>query len=312
MDARPISFRQFTQTVLSLYEPPLAARATFLKMREALTEFGGLPGVATTADIDTTHIAEFVGRRAESNVNTTLSLLRCLRTASQIALGEGWQERTPQWRRLMPRPGPRVTVRHYTRAQVAALLDHLERGATAWSGRRLHVLASLVAYTGLRKMEALCLMVGDVDLTTGLLHVVARRRLKTVGSAAPVPVPPELAPILARWLPATGPVWLFPGIRRIGPWTGGSPGYRAIDRLRAAGQAVGIPHLTFHGLRHTLGKLGVGEFGLSADQVKTLLRHTDPRTTEEFYLHRDDPDQLGRIGRRISFRSPESGPPPSI
>lgn len=67
--------------------------------------------------------------------------------------------------------------------------------------------------------------------------------------------------------------------------------------------AVGIPDLTFHALRHTLGKLGVGEFGLSLDQVRTLLRHTTPATTE-LYLHRDDAEQLRRIGERIHYRTP--------
>ena len=294
MDARPIPFRQLVQAVLSLYESPLRARATYLKMRAALAEFGSLPGVHSSADLDTAHVAEFAGRRQESNVNTTISLLRCLRTASHFSVGEGWADRPPQWRRLMPRPGPRVTVRHFSRDQVAELLTHLAALATDWRGRRLHALAATVAYTGLRKSEALSLQLSDVDLSGSILAIVARRRLKTVGSAAPVP-------ILARWLPEAGPVWVFPGVERTGPWTGGSPGYRPIDRLRQAGEAVGIVGLTFHSLRHTLAKLMVGQFGLSVDQARSVLRHTTERTTE-LDLHRDDPDQLGRIGGRISFR----------
>ena len=294
MDARPIPFHRLVQAVLSLYEPPLRARATYLKMRAALAEFGSLPGVHSSADLDTAHVAEFAARRMESNINTTISLLRCLRTASHFSVAEGWSERPPQWRRLMPRPGPRVTVRHYTHDQVAALLEHLAALAVDWRGRRLHALAATIAYTGLRKMEALSLQVEDVSLSGSILAIVARRRLKTVGSAAPVP-------ILARWLPEAGPVWVFPGVERTGPWTGGSPGYRPIDRLRQAGEAVGIVGLTFHSLRHTLAKLMVGQFGLSVDQARSVLRHTTERTTE-LYLHRDDPDQLGRIGGRISFR----------
>ena len=302
MPTQPIPFRDFAAAVLSLYQPPLRARATYLKMRQALTEFGHLPGVATTADFDTAHVAEFAGRREESNVNTTISLLRCLRTASLFSVAEGWADRPPQWRRLMPRTGPRRTVRHYSRDQVVSLLEYLERAATDWPGRRLHALAATVAYTGLRKMEALSLQVEDVNLTTGVLAVVARRRLKTAGSAAPVPIPPELVPILERWLPDAGPLWVFPGATRVGPWTGGSPGYRPLDRLRQAGLAVGLPGLTFHSLRHTLAKLMVGDFGLSVDQARSVLRHTSERTTEG-YLHRDDPEMLIRIGQRVSFRA---------
>ncbi len=315
MAASPLLFPDFEARILSLYRPPLRAPKTYSKMRLVLREFGAVPSVRTAADLDTVHVAVWLARRAEAggNPNTTLSLARSLRAASLIALAEGWIERPPLWKRLMPRAGPRLRVRHFDRGQVVALLDHLEACARGgdWQARRLLALVAVVAYTGLRKTEALTLQLPDVDLTTGLLHVVARRRLKTPESAAPVPIAPELALLLAAWLPSAGPLWVFPGVTRVGPWSGGPMGYRAIDALQAAGRAVGMPGLTFHSLRHTLAKLGLGEFGLSIDQVRTLLRHTTPVTTE-LYTHRDDAALLRRIGDRIQFHRPSAGPPPSI
>ena len=81
------------------------------------------------------------------------------------------------------------------------MLDLLESRSETWSGARLHALAATIAYTGLRRTEALTLMVADVDASRGILDVSDRTRRKTACSAAPVPIPPELAVILHTWLP---------------------------------------------------------------------------------------------------------------
>lgn len=271
-------------------------------MREVLTSFGGSPGVKTLGDLTTHQVATWLNSLPTRNPNTLRSKIRCLRTASIFAREEGWLERVPQWRRLMPKRGPAVSVRHYSHAEVVQILDHLRSRQATWIGHRLYAIASTVAYTGLRRGEALRLQIGDLDLGNGFLRVVARGcGLKTEASSAAVPIPAELAEVLAGWIPEAGPVWLFPGVRRLGPWLDGAPGYRPLDRLEQAGRAAGVPGLSFHGLRHTLAKLGVGRFGMSIDQVRSLLRHTDARTTELHYLHRDDRELLAAIGSRISF-----------
>jgi integrase len=305
MDATPtpIPFPEFTDRFLRLYRRPLRARKTFLKMREVLASFAATPGVATTADLTTDLVALWITAQPARNRNTLRSRARCLKTASLFAHDEGWLARPPQWKRLMPRRSPAQAVRHFGFDQVATLLGNLEREATDWKGRRLYALASLVAYTGLRRNEALFLQLRDLSTDAGFLWVVPRGEgLKTEASAAAVPLPPPLVPVIEAWLPHAGPLWAFPGVRRKGPWHDGAPGYRPSDRLRRAAEAVGIEGLTFQALRHTLAKLIVGRFGGSADQARSMLRHTDARTTEEYYLHRDDAELLRRIAERISFR----------
>lgn len=298
----PLSFPDFQAKLLQLYRPPLRARATFYGMRRVLQEFAALPGVESTADLTTVNVARYIESRADGNVNTTISHLRFLRTASLCAAAEGWVERPPQWRRLIPRAAPPIARRHYGHDQVAALLAHLKAAVADWKTHRTFALVATVAYTGLRRREAIYLHKADVDLAAGMLYVVARRRLKTVASAAPVPVCAELAEALRPWLKEGGPVWLFPGVRGKGPWDNGAPGYRADDALKAAGAAVGIPAVTFHSLRHTFGKLAVGRWGLTADQARSVLRHSSVRTTEDYYLHRDDADVLRAIARNVSYR----------
>ena len=286
-----------------LYAEPLRRRATFLKMREVLDSFGASPGVKTIADLTTSQVASWLGSLSTRNPNTLRSKARCLRTASIFAKDEGWLERVPQWRRLMPRRGPTLSVRHYNHGQVVQILDHLRSQRETWTDRRLCAIVCTVAYTGLRRGEVLRLQLGDLDLANRFLWVVARSRgLKTEASSAAVPIPAELVTVLADWIPEAGPTWLFPGVRRKGPWIHGAPGYRPMDRLEQASLRAGVPGVNFRGLRHSLAKIAVGKFGLSADQVRSLLRHNDTRTTEDHYLHRDDRELLSLIGARISFR----------
>jgi integrase len=296
-----IPYALFQDRLLSLYKPPLRAPSTFYGMRSVLREFGSLPGVESTEDFTTHRVAEFACAKPARNVNTTISRLRYLKTASLFAHSEGWTDRPPQWARLMPRAAPPARERHLSYDQVVRLLGHLRaHAADSWKAHRLYALTATVAYTGLRKQEALHLQIGDLSPSQGLLRVVGRRRLKTVGSAAPVALPDELAAVLEAWRPLAGPTWLFPGVHRKGHWQGGLPGYRPLDRLKQAGDEAGIPGVGFHVLRHTWAKLAVARFGLSADQVRTNLRHTNPHTTEG-YLHRGDPEGLRRIGRAIRF-----------
>lgn len=304
MNVSPIRFDDFTSRLLRLYEPPLRTKATFYAMRAAIRSFAEVPGVQTTADFTTDQVAKYIQTRKDLNVNSTLSRLRAIKTASLYAHAEGWLERLPQWRRLFPRASPAVKRVHFTHDQVVRLLSDLEAHAVDWKGRRLHAITATVAYTGLRKNECLFLWKTDVDLLSGVIHVDPRRRLKTESSAAPVPIPDGLSPILARWIPETETEWLFPGVEKRGPWSQGAPGYRPLDKLKEAAARAHIEGVTFHGLRHTLAKLYISRFGGTADQAKSLLRHSDVRTTEEHYLHRDDVEQLRSIGRRIEFDLP--------
>lgn len=297
-----MDWQVFTGRVLTLYVTPLRARSTHAGMSKALEDFAAATGVVDLEQLDTESVARFVGSRVDGNANTTRSKLRYLRTATNVALEEGWLARGPRWSRLWPRATPARRT-HLDHDQVARLLTHLARQSwRSWVDHRLYALASIVAYTGLRRNEALYLRVEDVRLSERFLVVSGRRRLKTESSAAPVPIPPELWPILGVWLPRCGCDWVFPGRLGKGPWVHATHGYRPMDKLRDAGEDCGVPGVTFHGLRHTLAKLMVGKFGLTADQARSVLRHSSVATTEAYYLHRDDLACLDAIGRSITFR----------
>lgn len=282
-----LPFPEFAGRLLTLYEEPLRAPKTRQRMRQVLGLLGALPGVATAADLTTDTMARYVACRAVRVCPTTIvGEIGYLRAICSFAVAEGLLERSPQWRRVTPRRSPPVGPRALDPTAIRTLLAYLASRSLEWKGHRLFALATLVAHTGLRRNEALYARVEDLDLDERLLWVSPRRRLKTLGSAAPVPLCPDLAGVLRRWVPRTAGGWLFPGARLRGPWVGGMPGCRALDRLQQAARAAGVGHVTWQSLRHTLATHARKRLGLSREQVRDILRHTTV-DTQSHYVHDD-------------------------
>jgi integrase len=299
-----IPIAQFAGELLALYNTSKHAHKTRLKMRQALTALTELPGVETTADLRTKTMAEFVRRRGDSNPNTTNGLIDYLRAACSYAVEEGYLDRPPAWRRVRPRARATTLNRPCTFAEIARLVGYLRDHATTWEGRRLHALTCTVVCTGLRRDEALYARLSDVDLAAGTLAVREHvRRLKTLGSARAAPLPDALRDVLRDWIPHVEPgPWLFPGVRRRGPWTGGAPGHRAIDSLKRAATAVGIEGITWHGLRHTFGTQALLRFHVPLWAVQQIMGHAELRTTQR-YLHTDGAARLLPAVRSIDYGS---------
>lgn len=279
---RRTTWIDFRAEVLDLYQPPVRARNTWLKVRQVLGLVEDL-GVARPADLTPQLVARFVQLPGRSP-NTIRGLLGYLRAICSYAVFRGLLARSPfEFRREWIRPAEPRTPRFLSAEQVGRLLASLELDRASWLGGRLHSLVATLAYTGLRRNEALYLKVEDV--ADRVLWIRARRRLKTTAAAAPVPMPDALAAILAEWSPRTGSEWLFPNMSRSNAWTGGNPKERPLGRIAAAGLAIGIQGLTFQAFRHTWATQAEA-WGLGELMVQRVLRHTRA-TTQRLYRHAD-------------------------
>lgn len=326
----PIPFARFMSEVLELYQPPLRAKNTFIRMRQVLRLTAELLGLdATTLDLTPALIARFVGSRPPGeSPNTTIGLLSALRAACSYGVSQGYLRSSPfAARKSWIRPAPTTREKHHTREEIARVLDLLRReagergGWSGWRARRLYVMACLYSYTGLRRSEGLYLQVEDLDLAGRMIWVVARdgRRLKTQASGQPVPMAEALVPVLEDWLahrldsPTTSPgvpdacaarpirsdcPWVFPGVTRCGPWTGGSGGQQPIERLKAAGRRAGVEGFTFQSLRHSFAT-HAEHWGMSPLMLQRILRHTTQQT-QKHYRHADSANMRAAV-RGIDF-----------
>jgi hypothetical protein len=185
---------------------------------------------------------------------------------------------------------------------------------------------------GLRKNEILRLRIEDVDLSARIIRIVPRagNRLKTVGSAQPVPIPEAIVELIRAWIEELGrnvardldsenpnprikpwlannrpvdPGLLLPNAWRTMSWTGGSEGYTPLDKLRALGKRAGVEGLSFQSLRHSWASHAESLWGFSPAQIMRILRHAN-LNTQLGYRH-PDVHNLAAMVENIGFS--ESG-----
>ena len=166
------------------------------------------------------------------------------------------------------------------------------------------LLVLFLAYTGVRFGEMAALRINRIDLT--------RRRAAIVASVTPVqgqglvwgtpkthqrrevPIPPFLVAELRAHVAGKRPDDLvFPGIRRGSP-LGVTTFRKSFDD---AAQAIGIPGLHPHQLRHTAASLAIAS-GADVKVVQQMLGHASATMTLDTYGHLFE-DRLDEVGNAM-------------
>ncbi len=293
-------FADLASDIERLYMPPLRRPATYAKVRQCLSELS--EHITLCSELKPVAIAAWLQSRPDRSPATQRSLLRVARMVCNYAVAYEYVNVSPfAVRRRWVEPDGPMRRKHHSIEDIRSVLISLkDQASRSWSGHRLYAMASLFAYTGLRKNEGLYLRVSDIDIGRGVLSIVptSERPLKTAGSAASLPMPTRLSGVIGEWIPACRSEWLFPGIRRLGPWSGGAPGFRALDQLKAAGAACGVEGFTFLSLRHSLATHGAS-FAWSASDIQHVLRHTSINT-QRYYVHADD-DRLRSVLEAVDY-----------
>jgi len=289
-----VAWRRFRGDFEGLYRPPLRRRTTYGSVRHVLDVCESL-GVVHPRDLTCGLVSRFSSR--DLSGATIKGQLGYLRLVCSYAHFCGLLLRSPfdfrrDWSRRDVVPCEEAAVRrHYSAVEIGRVLElaSAEAAVGAWSAGRLEALCWLFALTGLRRAEGLGLRCEDLDLVGRAVYVRCNRRrgLKTHAASAPVPLAEVLVPVLERWVRRAGCEWLFPGVRLVGPWTGGRCGSRAGDALRQLGERAGVSGVHFSGLRHSWATHAEGLWCLSEPQIQRVLRHTSVRTSRDWYRHPD-------------------------
>lgn len=203
--------------------------------------------------------------------------------------------RNPCSRKTSP---PMGTQKPYcaTTAQVWALYDAMPD--------HLGVAVLLGAFAGLRIAECAGLRVADCDFTRGIVHPTQQwggRPLKTAGSDQAIPIPQDLALLLAASVQRYGTDHMVTDGhgKPCSPWM--------IERaiVQARGTVDGLPdRFSFHDLRHFLASLLISS-GSDIKVVQNVMRHATATTTLNLYAHLwPDADETARaaVGGVIKSR----------
>lgn len=228
-------------------------------------------------------------RRQLGGNGAARKVVRVLSAMLTWAVGEGRLARNPIIGNLrLAGDGVRETVLTEP-GQYAALLQTMDELVAAGKLRsQSRAFLVVAAFTGMRRNELRTMRWGQVDLSERRINLTATKggKLARTGlKTEMVSLPPIAAAALARirpddaapqdqvFIPVRGQVI---AINR--DWA----------RVRAA---AGLPgDLTLHGLRHSVGTLGVMA-GLSLPEVQRLLRHRTIATTTK-YIHLADRARL--------------------
>jgi len=139
------------------------------------------------------------------------------------------------------------------------VLGHLRRASARWRGTGSTLSRRSGSTPACRRDEALRLEWADVDLAgeaqrAAEVHRRNRRRsLKTPGLGGGRALARRAGRHAGRVAAgaAGSRAWVFPGVKRTGPWTGGTRGKRAGEILRLAAGEIGLAGVTPDTLRHS-------------------------------------------------------------
>jgi len=271
-----------------------SVRSARVHIGQITDEFGGM----ALSAVRPSEVKAWVARLRADGLSQSY-IYAVHRRLSQImddAVHDGVLGRNPCSRRTSPPMGkPKVYVA--TTEQVWAIHDAMPD--------HLRVAVLLGAFVGLRVAEVSGLQVSDVDFIRGVVHPKQQwsgKPLKTPGSDQPIPIPQDLALMLAASVQKYGGDMMVtngPGTDRCGPWII----ERAIRDVRE--KIDGLPGgFRFHDLRHYLASLLIAK-GADIKTVQARMRHASAKTTLDTYGHLwPDADESTRsaIGAVIAER----------
>ncbi len=276
-------------------------------------------GIESPSQLDADLVLHFIEFRRAKGVceNTIIGELGRLKAVCGYAVKKKLIDESPfvAGERLL-RPEPPKRLSHLTMRELSRLLEQCEleiaeaieldraspkskndddpRLTREWQARRLHALIATYIYTGARKNEVLYLWGEDINLSSRMIEISPkRRRLKTPGSDRRVPIITELFEVLEDWLPRTGSQFAFPGVRGKAPWTGGSPGYKPLHKVKGICERAGISGAFIHLFRHSFCTHLEG-MGVPAAGAMRITGMTQSKTLS-YYTHADEKNLHGFV-----------------
>lgn len=212
--------------------------------------------------------------------------------------------------RETPRPKRTKKRKFWNAETLNSFLSHASRDMPPmW-----HAFFRLLAYTGMRKGEAMALEWGDVDFEKSRLHItksvgvgiLEKKKVykpKTEKSTRTLDIDDETMKILEKWrktqLQVGGRIskLLFTNSR--GSYIVRSLPIKVLD---SHCKRYGIEPITLHGFRHTHCSLLFAS-GASIKEVQERLGHSDVKTTMDIYAHVTETCKKAAINRFSAYLS---------
>lgn len=303
-----LKFKDFAEKWLAEYGKANLAASTYRDYKTMLNQriypaIGHIP----IAQVRPLHIIEFEnslrkhgvrfdGKPGGLSESTILYFHRVLSSIFETAVQ--WEMiKTNPVKRIKAPKAQRSKVKAYGVEETTALLEALTGEPLKWQA-----IVHLAVATGLRRGELLGLEWADVDFEKMTLDVnKASRALtglgtftvdpKTEGSKRLIAIPLETGQVLkdyrTEWIKQRMQVGdLWEGSERLWVTWNGKPMHpnSVTGWFSKFIKRHNLPHITFHGLRHTSATLLISK-GLDVRSVSNRLGHSRTSTTLDIYTH---------------------------
>lgn len=234
----------------------------------------------TLEEIDTNTIQRFVNERFDMSHSSIHHMIILLHEIFEATVEDGYMLKDPTDSKRLTLPTRKITREALTTGEYVHILRQLPQLKAPDA-----TLVAILAYTGMRRGEALGLQWTDIDLEAGLITiqrgVTFEANQPVIGTPKskagyrPIPIVEALLPYLHK--PQTGINVIGGGDKPITEST--------FDRTwQRIGKTIDLHGATSHVLRHTY----LTTLGATATNVKTvqaIAGHADIQTTMNRYVH---------------------------
>ena len=202
---------------------------------------------------------------------------------------------------------------YYTRDELRKFLEYAEKHEKY----KFYVLFRLLAFSGMRKSEALALTWNDIDFDKSQITInktlistpkVEVSTPKTKNSNRIVFIDKKTLSILKEWELKQKKDLLQKGFNALSPnqliFSNEDNRYiiptTIINPMNRIIRGSNLPHITVHGLRHTYATLAA-QGGMSVKQLQAQLGHSDVQTTLNIYTSITDEQRKDTASQYTSF-----------
>lgn len=280
-----ITLAEYFQRWVNLYKRNSVSAVTLIKYDNTLNHIRRLFGKTMIKDITRSMYQEHINQFAETHATRTVTTFhKQIRAAILDALDEKIISVDPTRKIVIsghPLHHPKKALDY---SEWKLLVGHLD------CTEREQLIIYIAAMTGMRYAEILGLTPHDLDEThTHLLvnktwdykYLTGFMKTKTPSSNRKILIDPTTGELIEKFIKAnkvepSSPIFLVDGR---------APVSAEINKaLTAKLKSLGLPRITFHGLRHTHASILLFQ-GVSVLSVSKRLGHANITTTQSTYLH---------------------------
>lgn len=277
-------FHHYYERWIGMYKEGAIREVTMQKYRMTQSWLRRLLPTLQVKDLDRMAYQQLLNDYAACHEKqSTMDFHHQLKASILDAVDEGLIERDPTRKAIIKgRVAKPKKPKYLNQFELHLLLTHLNLGENLnWDW-----LILLIAKTGMRFSEALAITPKDFDFSHQILSINKTWDYKGHGGFSPTKNPSSVRKIKIDWQTVVQFSELVKGIEDTQPlFVSGKVFNSTVNHVLARHcQALGIPVISIHGLRHTHASLLLFA-GVSIASVARRLGHSSMTTTQKTYLH---------------------------